>query len=109
MEFLSEFPHWRSYTAGESLKIVSTMSVGYNHIDIEECKKRRIVVGNTPDVLTDATAELGVALLLATSRRLFQAAHSLRMGQWGSWDPTYMVGKGNKRQVLLKYSPAKKQ
>ena len=46
------------------------MSVGYDHIDIQECKKRNIPVGNTPNVLTNATAELTVALLLATSRRL---------------------------------------
>lgn len=72
------------------------MSVGYNHIDVEACRERGIAVGHTPDVLTDATAELGVALLLATSRRLMQAAHSLRMGQWGSWDPTYMIGKGER-------------
>ena len=52
------------------MKIVSTTSVGYDHIDINECKRRGIPVGYTPDVLTGATAELTVALLLATARRL---------------------------------------
>ena len=55
---------------GPSLRAVSTMSVGYDHVDIKECNKRNIPVGFTPDVLTNATAELTVALLLTTSRRL---------------------------------------
>jgi len=55
------------------------MSVGYEHLDMSECRARNIVVGYTPDVLTDATAELTVALLLATSRRLIpgKSSHSL--------------------------------
>jgi len=59
------------------LKVIGTMSVGHDHIDMEECKKRGIRVGFTPDVLTHATAELTVALLLATSRRLMEGMHSL--------------------------------
>lgn len=55
---------------GPQLKVIGTMSVGYEHLDLHECRARNIVVGYTPDVLTDATAELTVALLLATSRRL---------------------------------------
>lgn len=51
--------------------MIGTMSVGYEHIDIAECRRRHISLGYTPEVLTDATAELTVALLLATSRRLF--------------------------------------
>lgn len=59
--------------AGPQLKVVATMSVGFDHLDLEALKKRNIKVGYTPGVLTDATAELTVALLLATSRRLFEA------------------------------------
>ena len=55
---------------GSKLSVIGTMSVGYEHLDMAECGQRNIVVGYTPDVLTDATAELAVALLLATSRRL---------------------------------------
>lgn len=55
---------------GPALRVIGTMSVGYEHIDLDECKRRNISVGFTPDVLTNATAELTVALLLATSRRL---------------------------------------
>ena len=53
--------------------MIGTMSVGYDHIDVNEVKARGIRLGYTPDVLTDAVAELTVALLLATSRRLFEA------------------------------------
>jgi len=55
---------------GPQLKVIGTMSVGYEHLDMSEICARNILVGYTPDVLTDATAELTVALLLATSRRL---------------------------------------
>ena len=55
---------------GSQLKVIGTMSVGYEHLDMAECGLRNIAIGYTPDVLTDATAELTVALLLATSRRL---------------------------------------
>ena len=55
---------------GSSLKVVGTMSVGYDHIDLGACRERGIPVGFTPDVLTNATAELTVALLLGVSRRL---------------------------------------
>lgn len=80
--------------AGPGLKVVATISVGYDHIDVAECKKRGIKIGYTPDVLTDATAELTLALLLATSRRLPEAIHEARTGGWVSWAPTWMTGPG---------------
>lgn len=64
--------------ATDTLRVIATLSVGYDHIDIDECRKRGIVVGHTPDVLTDAVAELTISLLLATSRRLFEAERALR-------------------------------
>lgn len=66
--------------AGENLKIVATMSVGYDHLDLTEIKKRNVKVSYTPDILTDATAELAVALLLATSRRLLEANEEAKTG-----------------------------
>ncbi|XP_059048681.1 glyoxylate reductase/hydroxypyruvate reductase [Achroia grisella] len=81
-------------SAGPNLKVVATISVGYDHIDVQECKKRGIKVGYTPDVLTDATAELTLALLLSTSRRLPEAQHEARTGGWVSWAPTWMTGPG---------------
>lgn len=61
-----------SVALGGRLKVVSTMSVGYDHIDIDICREKGIRLGYTPDVLTHATAELTVALLLATSRRIVE-------------------------------------
>ncbi|KAL3119637.1 hypothetical protein niasHT_006723 [Heterodera trifolii] len=75
------------------LKVVSTMSVGYEHIDLEACKKRGIRIGYTPGVLTDATAELGMALLLATTRKIPEAVRSAQNGGWKTWSPYYMCGK----------------
>ncbi|XP_072944651.1 glyoxylate reductase/hydroxypyruvate reductase [Epargyreus clarus] len=80
--------------AGPGLKVVATISVGHDHIDVAECKKRGIKIGYTPDVLTDATAELTLALLLSTSRRLPEAMHEARTGGWVSWAPTWMTGPG---------------
>ncbi|XP_028831722.1 glyoxylate reductase/hydroxypyruvate reductase [Denticeps clupeoides] len=78
--------------AGPGLKVVSTMSVGYDHLSLEELKKRGIRVGYTPDVLTDAVAELTVALLLCTSRRLVEATHEAKTGGWGTWRTLWLCG-----------------
>ncbi|KAM8961111.1 glyoxylate reductase/hydroxypyruvate reductase-like isoform 1-T1 [Pelodytes ibericus] len=80
--------------AGPNLKVVSTMSVGYDHLSLEELKKRGIRVGFTPDVLTEAVAELTIALLLATSRRLIEAVEEAKNGGWGTWKPLWMCGSG---------------
>lgn len=58
------------FTIGQQLKVVSTMSVGYDHVDIEAIKKRKLPLGYTPDVLTDATADLTALLTLAAARRI---------------------------------------
>ncbi|MCL4131100.1 UNVERIFIED_CONTAM: hypothetical protein GTU68_010514 [Idotea baltica] len=82
--------------AGPSLKVVSTFSVGYDHIDLDEVKARKIKVGYTPGVPTDASAELTVALLLTAGRRLFEANAELLNGGWGkcAWSPLWMTGWG---------------
>lgn len=80
--------------AGKDLKAVATISVGVDHIDFEATQKAGIRVGYTPNVLTEATAELTVAILLATSRRLFEASKELRIGGWKSWAPLWMCGPG---------------
>ncbi|KAJ0050945.1 hypothetical protein NL108_009940, partial [Boleophthalmus pectinirostris] len=79
-------------SAGPNLKVLSTMSVGFDHLNLEELKKRGIRVGYTPEVLTDAVAELTVALLLATSRRLIEAAHEAKTGGWGTWRTLWLCG-----------------
>eukprot|EP00177_Eucheuma_denticulatum_P003513 GFKZ01006352.1.p1 GENE.GFKZ01006352.1~~GFKZ01006352.1.p1 ORF type:complete len:406 (+),score=39.95 GFKZ01006352.1:539-1756(+) len=78
--------------AGSRLKVVSTMSVGYNHIDVGECKRRGIIVGNTPDVLTETTADTTVGLVLAACRRFKEATASVVDGTWGTWSPNGMCG-----------------
>ena len=79
--------------AGASrLKIIANYAVGYNNIDMHAAGQKGIVVSNTPDVLTDATADLTWALLLAVSRRVVEGDRWLRTGQWPGWAPTQMLG-----------------
>ncbi|XP_013061809.2 glyoxylate reductase/hydroxypyruvate reductase-like isoform X1 [Biomphalaria glabrata] len=80
--------------AGPSLRVVSTMSVGYDHIDVQECHKRNIQIGYTPGILTSATAELTVTLLLATSRRIKEGVKAVENGEWGTWKPMWLCGQG---------------
>jgi glyoxylate reductase len=78
---------------GTSLKIVANMAVGYDNIDVETAKKMGILVTNTPDVLTEATADLTFALMMATARRLIEASQTLYDGKWSSWSPLFMAGQ----------------
>lgn len=75
------------------LKVVSNMAVGFDNIDVEACSKRGIPVGNTPGVLTDGTADLTMAIMLAAARRLFEANLDARQGRWTTWSPTGWLGK----------------
>jgi lactate dehydrogenase-like 2-hydroxyacid dehydrogenase len=75
------------------LKVVSTMSVGYDHIDVAACRKRNIPVGNTPGVLDETTADLAFALLLAAGRRIVEADSFTRKGEWKTWSPDLMTGQ----------------
>lgn len=77
---------------GSQLKVISSMSVGVDHIDIDEATKRKIPVGNTPGVLTDATADQAFALLLAAARRITEAERFLRAGKWQTWVPNLLLG-----------------
>jgi glyoxylate/hydroxypyruvate/2-ketogluconate reductase len=72
-------------SSAKHLKIVSTGSVGTNHIDLSACARRSIVVTNTPDVLTQATADMAWALLMSAARRVTEAERWLRSGQWDRW------------------------
>ena len=76
----------------DSVKIVATFSVGYEHIDLAAAEKREMVVTNTPDVLTDATADMTVLLLLAAARRAGEGERMLRAGEWSGWAPTQLMG-----------------
>ncbi len=74
------------------LRVVSTFAVGFDNIDVQACTRRGIPVGHTPGVLTDATADLALALLLSTGRGLPKAAGDARDGRWTSWTPTGWLG-----------------
>jgi phosphoglycerate dehydrogenase-like enzyme len=74
------------------LRVVSNMAVGVDNVDVTECTRRRIPVGNTPGVLTDATADLTMSLLLAAARRLSESAGDARLGRWKTWSPTGWLG-----------------
>lgn len=75
-----------------ALRVVCTMSVGYNHIDLAACTARRVLVTNTPDVLTESTADFGFALLMATARRMSEGERLLRDGGWKSWAWDFLAG-----------------
>ncbi|VDN03762.1 unnamed protein product [Thelazia callipaeda] len=81
-------------SAAKKLRVISSMSVGFDHIDVEECKKRNIVVTVTPNVLTETTAETTIGLLIATARRFPEAIREVKTGGWGTWSPYYMCGVG---------------
>ena len=98
--------------AGPQLRLVANFAVGYDNVDLEVCRQRGIAVTNTPDVLTNATAELALALTLAAARFLSEAERDLRAGRWRGWDPAAyrglelsgatvgVVGTGPDRQPL---------
>jgi glyoxylate reductase len=83
-----------------NLKAIANYAVGYDNVDVEAATRRGIPVGNTPDVLTDATADLAFALLLAAARRLPEATATVRDGSWDTWDPTGLLGRSVNGKTL---------
>jgi lactate dehydrogenase-like 2-hydroxyacid dehydrogenase len=77
----------------ERLKIVANHSVGVDHCDLQALKARGIVMTNTPDVLSDATAELAMLLMLGAARHAVAGDRIVRWGAWDSWSPAFIVGK----------------
>jgi glyoxylate reductase len=75
------------------LKIISNMAVGYNNIDVAAATEKGIMVTNTPGVLTETTADLTFALLMATARRLVESSDYLREGKWKTWSPMQLTGQ----------------
>lgn len=76
----------------KSVRMVATFSVGFDHIDVEAAKRRGVVVTNTPEVVSDATAELTILLILGAARRASEGDRLVRAGQWKDWSPGFMVG-----------------
>jgi glyoxylate reductase len=77
---------------GDTLRVVANFAVGYDNVDLDACRRRGVTVTNTPDVLTEATAELALALTLAAARRMSDAERDLRAGRWHGWDPASYLG-----------------
>lgn len=86
--------------AAPRLRMVANVAVGYDNIDVDACTQRGVAVANTPGVLTETTAELTLALILATSRRLLEAADAVRAGEWPDWHPTWMCGRDLRGSTL---------
>ena len=78
--------------SGGAARIIGNFGVGVNHIDLDACRRLGLVVTNTPDVLTDATAELAILLMLMAARRAGEGERELRSGGWAGWRPTHMMG-----------------
>ncbi|TVR96296.1 MAG: D-glycerate dehydrogenase [Rhodospirillales bacterium] len=78
--------------AGDRLKLIANYGTGVDHIDLKAARARGIIVTNTPDVLTEDTAEMTMAMILAVPRRLTEGERVLRAGDWKGWSPTWMLG-----------------
>jgi glyoxylate reductase len=86
--------------AAPRLRVVANHAVGHDNVDVPACTARRVHVCNTPDVLTDATADLTFALLLAVARRLREGERIVREGRWQYWAPTMLLGLELRSSVL---------
>jgi glyoxylate reductase len=86
--------------AGDGLRVVSNLAVGYDNVDLDACRQRGVAVTNTPGVLTEATAELALALTLTAGRQLGDAERDLREGRWRGWDPGAYLGIELKEAVV---------
>jgi len=78
--------------AGAKLRVISNYAVGFDNIDVDYATRKSIIVTNTPDVLTESTADLTWALLMAAARRLIEGDHVTRTGQWKEWTPNFLLG-----------------
>jgi len=78
--------------ANPQLKVVANMAVGYDNLDVPACTARGVLCTNTPDVLTESTADFGFALMMATARRVTESEHYLRRGEWSKWSYDLFVG-----------------
>lgn len=81
-------------------RLLANFGAGTDHIDLEACRALGLPVSNTPDVLTDATAEIALTLMLMTARRAGEAERQLRAGLWAGWGPTHMLGRGLSHRSL---------
>ena len=86
--------------AGTQLRVVANVAVGYDNVDLEAARRRGVVITNTPGVLTDATADMAIALLLAVTRRLGEGERRIRSGEPWAWSIDFMLGRGLRGKTL---------
>jgi glyoxylate reductase len=86
--------------AGPQLRVVANYAVGIDNVDVEACRRHGVLVTNTPDVLTEATAELAIALMLSLLRRVVEGDRLIRRGERWIWAPNLMLGRGLAGRVL---------
>src|SRR5699024_7293742 len=77
----------------KNMKVISNLAVGYDNVDVTEASKYNIKVTNTPDVLTETTADLAFTLLMSTARRVIESVDYIRNNQWTTWSPMQLAGK----------------
>jgi glyoxylate reductase len=87
-------------TAGSQLKVISNYAVGFDNIDVTAATERKIPVGNTPDVLTDATADFSFALMMNAGRRILEGDRYVRAGKWKTWGPMLLLGNEMRGSTL---------
>jgi len=86
--------------AGEQLQVVANVAVGYNNVDVDVCRERGVVATNTPGVLTEATADIAMGLILMATRRLGEGERVIRSGTPWQWGMFYLLGSGLQRKTL---------
>lgn len=87
-------------TPGARVRMLGNYGAGFEHIDVDAAARAGIVVSNTPDVLTDATAELAILLMLMAARRAGEGERELRAGRWTGWRPTHLIGRSIEGRTL---------
>ena len=98
-----KFPAETIASLPDRIKVIANFSVGVDHVDLEAAKQKNIIVTNTPDVLSDATAEIAILLMLGAARRASEGERLIRNQQWKDWSPAFMVGQqiSSKRLGIL--------
>lgn len=87
-------------TGERRARIIGNYGAGFEHIDLDAAREGRVAVSNTPDVLTDATADLAMTLILMATRRAGEGERELRAGEWSGWRPTHLLGRSLRGKVL---------
>ncbi len=98
--FLTDAIDQELFSLAPRLAVVANVAVGVNNVDLAAARKAGVVITNTPDVLTDATADCTMALILMVTRRLGEGERELRAGRFSGWTPTYLLGSGLQKKRL---------